>query len=94
MKRRISTFVDEEGVTFDMTAEVIDGVAKASVKGTIDGVTTVDGTFESGEEKAEELLGAFLDDSFNAHYDAIVKARGDDVKESTAKLFNTEIAVA
>lgn len=73
-KRLLHTYTEEEGVTFELKGEIVDGACTAFVKGTINGEVTVDGKFETKNENAEVELNQFFSDAFKAHGEALEKA--------------------
>lgn len=77
-KRILHTYTEEDGVTFDLKGEIVDGTCTASVKGTINGEVTVDGVFATETEDAEVQLNQFFTDAFKAHSDALAKAFPDE----------------
>lgn len=83
LKRTIHTYTEEDGITFELKGEVVDGKCTASVKGVINDIVTVDGTFVDESEQAEALLNQFLADAFSAHGKALDEAFPD-VKEAVA----------
>ena len=79
LKRTIHTYTEEDGITFELKGEIIDGKCIASIKGVINDVVTVDGTFEDATENAEVNLNQFFSDAFNAHGKALKEAFPEEV---------------
>ena len=78
-KRMLHTYTEEDGITFELKGDITEDKCVASVKGTINGVVTVDGVFDKGGNDLEVELNQFFTDALSAHNKALKEAFPDEV---------------